>query len=169
MTAESAAALERTKAQAVVVSAKRAPAAGRFKAVILIEQPRYALRDLDRAVRRRSGAGRGSHPTAVVAPDATLGAGVDIGPYVVIGAGSRIGAGTAILPHVSIGANVVIGEQGLIHSGARIGDRVVIGNRVVIKYNASIGSDGFSFAPELGPRLPYPADLELRRVHSLGT
>lgn len=169
MTAESAAALERTKAQAVVVSAKRAPAAGRFKAVILIEQPRYALATLTALFDAGPARVAGVHPTAVVAPDATLGAGVDVGPYVVIGAGSRIGAGTAILPHVSIGANVVIGEQGLIHSGARIGDRVVIGNRVVIKYNATIGSDGFSFAPELGPRLPYPADLELRRVHSLGT
>ena len=34
--------------------------------------------------------------------------------------------------------------------------------------NAVIGSDGFSFAPELGPRMPYPAELTLLRVHSLG-
>ena len=30
------------------------------------------------------------------------------------------------------------------------------------------GRTDSSFAPELGPRLPYPADLILQRVHSLG-
>jgi UDP-3-O-[3-hydroxymyristoyl] glucosamine N-acyltransferase len=39
----------------------------------------------------------------------------------------------------------------------RIGDRVVIGDRVIVHHHAVIGSDGFSFAPELGPEMPYPA------------
>jgi UDP-3-O-[3-hydroxymyristoyl] glucosamine N-acyltransferase len=168
MTADSAAALARTKAQAVVVSVKRAPAPDRFKAVILIEQPRYALSILTALFDPGPAQAAGIHSSAVVAPDAMLGEGVNIGPYAVIGPGSRIGAGTAILPHVSVGARVQIGDRGLIYSGVRIGDRVVIGDRVLIKYNATIGSDGFSFAPELGPRLPYPADLMLKRVHSLG-
>lgn len=169
MTADSAAALERTKAVAVVASTRCVPPADRFKAVILIERPRAALAVLTALFDRGPTRAAGIHPTAVVAPDASLGEGVDVGPYVVIGAGTRIRAGTAILPQVTIGADVVIGERGLIHSGVRIGDRVRIGSRVIIKPNAVIGSDGFSFAPELGPRMPYPANLTPMRVHSLGT
>jgi UDP-3-O-[3-hydroxymyristoyl] glucosamine N-acyltransferase len=67
-----------------------------------------------------------------------------------------------------LGADVVLGAKGLIHSGVHIGDRVVIGDRVIIHFNAVIGADGFSFAPELGPRMRYSSELELKRVHSLG-
>src|SRR5262245_16123967 len=126
-TAQSAAALDRTKARAVVVSARRAPSSDRFQSVILIEQPRYALAILTALFDSGPARAAGVHPTAIVAPDATLGEGVDVGAYVVIGAGSRIGAGTAILPHVSVGANVVIGARGLIHAGGA--DRRSCGDR----------------------------------------
>jgi UDP-3-O-[3-hydroxymyristoyl] glucosamine N-acyltransferase len=168
MTAESATALEHSKAQAVVVSAKRASAADRFKSVIVVEQVRTALAVLTKLFDTGPSRSEGIHPTAIVAPDATLGEGVNIGPYTVIGPRSRIGARTSILSNVSIGADVSIGEQGLIHSGVRIGDRIEIGRGVILHSNAVIGSDGFSFAPELGPRMPYPLELQLLRVHSLG-
>ena len=168
MTADTAAALAHSKAQAIVVSAKRAPASDRFKSMILIEQARTTLAVLTKLFDPGPVRSEGIHPTAVVAPDAHLGEGVSIGPYVVIGPRSRIGAHTVILSNVSIGADVAIGERGLIHSGVRIGDRVEIGHRVILHANAVIGSDGFSFAPELGPRMPYPSELALLRVHSLG-
>ncbi len=168
MTAETVAALSDTKAQAVVVSAKRASAADRFKSVIVIEQMRTALAMLTRLFDPGPSRFEGIHPTAIVAPDATLGEGASIGPYTVIGPRSRIGARTSILSNVSIGADVAIGEHGLIYSGVCIGDRVEIGRRAIIHFNAVIGSDGFSFAPELGPRMPYPPDLTVLRVHSLG-
>jgi UDP-3-O-[3-hydroxymyristoyl] glucosamine N-acyltransferase len=168
MTAETAAALSHSKAQAVVVSAKRAPFGDRFKSVIVVEQLRTALAILTGLFDEGPARSEGIHPTAIIAPDAKVGEGVSIGPYSVIGPRSRIGARTAILSNVSIGADVSIGEHGLIHSGVRIGDRVAIGHRVIMHSNAVIGSDGFSFAPELGPRMPYPAELTLLRVHSLG-
>jgi UDP-3-O-[3-hydroxymyristoyl] glucosamine N-acyltransferase len=168
MTADAAAALANTRAEAIVVSAKRSLPTGQFKAMILIEHARPVLATLTALFDAGPERSVGIHPTAIVASDATLGEGVSIGPYVVIGPRSRVGAETAILSHVSIGADVVVGRRGLIHSGARIGDRVVIGNGVIVHHNAVIGSDGFSFAPELGPRMPYPPELVLMRVHSLG-
>ncbi len=168
MTRHAAATLANTKAVAVVVSAKQPPAAGRFKTVIHVEQARYALAILTSLFDAGPNHAAGIHPTAIVPPDAVIGEGVSIGPYAVIGPRSRVGAGTTIHSQVSIGAEVVIGARGLIHSGARIGDRVAIGDRVIIHGNAVIGADGFSFAPELGPRIPYPADVVLMRVHSLG-
>jgi UDP-3-O-[3-hydroxymyristoyl] glucosamine N-acyltransferase len=168
MTADAAVALANTRAEAIVVSAKRTLPAGRFKAAILIEHARMVLATLTALFDAGPAQPVGIHPTAVVAPDATLGEGASIGPYAVIGPRSRIGAQTTILPHVSIGADAVIGERGLIHCGVRIGDRVVIGDGVIVHGNAVIGSDGFSFAPELGPRMPYPPELVLTRVHSLG-
>ena len=168
MTADTAAALSDTKARAVVVSAKRASAADHFKSVIVIEQVRTALAILTKLFDAGPSRFEGIHPTAIVAPDATLGEGASVGPYTVIGPRSRIGAHTSILANVSIGGDVTIGEHGLIHSGVCIGDRVEIGHRVILHCNAVIGSDGFSFAPELGPRMPYPPDLSLLRVHSLG-
>ena len=168
MTADAATALATTSAQAVVVSARRAPPQGRFKAIITVEQTRTTLATLTALFDTGPVREPGIHPTAVVAADAALGEGVSIGPYAVIGARSRIGAHTAILPHITIGADVVIGADGLIHAGVRIGDRTQIGERVIIHFNAAIGADGFSFAPELGPRQSYPSDLVLKRVHSLG-
>ena len=134
----------------------------------MIEQGRTALAILTALFDDGPARQAGVHPTAVLARDTELGEGVSVGPFAVIGPGSKIGAGTTILSHVSLGAHVVVGAKGLIHSGVRIGDRVVIGDRVIIHFNAAIGADGFSFAPELGPRMPYPSELELKRVHSLG-
>ena len=166
---DTAAALNSTRARAVVVSAKRMPDPDRFASLIVIEHGRTALAVLTALFDRGPAREQGVHPTAVVAPDAKLGEGVSVGPFAVIGAASTIGSGTIILAHASVGAGVVIGANGLIHSGVRIGDRVMIGDRVIVHSNAVIGADGFSFAPELGPRMSYSSDLELKRVHSLGT
>jgi UDP-3-O-[3-hydroxymyristoyl] glucosamine N-acyltransferase len=169
VTADAAAVLARTKADAVVVPARSVPPSGRFKAVIAIEEVRTALAILTSLFDPGPAHAPGIHPTAIISPDAVLGEGTSIGPYTVIGPKSRVGARTAILPHVTVGADVVIGSEGLIHPGVRIGDRVTIGDRVIIHHNAVVGTDGFSFVPELAPRSPYPVSLGPKRVHSLGT
>jgi len=168
MSAEAAAALERTRARAVVVLAGRPPPSGRFDAVIAVDQLRFALAKLTALFDKGPAHAAGVHATAIVADNARVAPTASIGPYTVIGERSRIGAGTVIMSHVTIGADVVIGDDGLVHAGVRIGDRVVIGDRVIIQHNAVIGSDGFSFAPDMGPREPYPPTTRLMRVHSLG-
>ena len=66
------------------------------------------------------------------------------------------------------GADVVIGPGGLFHPGVRIGDRVSFGARAIVHPNAVIGSDGFSFAPDLNSPLLFSPGVMVKRVHSIG-
>ena len=61
------------------------------------------------------------HPTAVVAPEATLGANVRVGPYAVIGGGATIGEGAEIAAHAVIEGTVVLGARVKIGYGAIVG------------------------------------------------
>ena len=79
-------------------------------------------------------------PTAVIAPDASIGA------FVVVGDSASIGARTVVYPHVTIGREARIGEECVIHSRVSIRERVRIGSRVILQDGAVIGSDGFGFA-----------------------
>lgn len=61
------------------------------------------------------------HPTAIIHPDAQLGAGVTVGPFAVIEGAAHIGDGCVIQAHAVIGAHVVMGRNNLIGYGALIG------------------------------------------------
>src|SRR6516164_1340415 len=167
MNADAVASLAGSKAQAVVVSTDHPVPAGSLPAVIAVSDVRIALAKLTAIFDPGPAHDGGIHPTAVIAPDAKLSEGVRVGAHAVIGALSRVGAGTTIMPHVTVGAAVRIGARGLLHCGARIGDRTIIGDRVIIHPNAVIGSDGFSFAPDLMSATAYTADVKVSRVHSL--
>ena len=169
ISADAAAALAHSKAQAVVVLAKHPVPSGSFRAVIAVEEGRMAVAKLTALIDRGPAHDPGIHPTAIVAPDAKLGEGVSIGAHAVVGPRSRIGAGTTIMPQVTIGADVTIGAQGMFHAGVRIGDRSTIGDRVIVHANAVIGSDGFSFAPDLASPIAFTAEVVLTRIHSLGS
>ena len=165
---DAVAALAGSQAQAAVVSAKN-PAPGPLTALIVVDDPRLALARLTALFDPGPAHEPGVHPTAVIAPDAEIGADVSIGPYCVIGPRSRIGAHTVLLPQVSIGAGVAVGESCLFHAGVRIGDRVRVGSRVIIHANAVIGADGFSYAPDLASPTGFGPGLVVSRIHSLGT
>jgi UDP-3-O-[3-hydroxymyristoyl] glucosamine N-acyltransferase len=169
MSGDAVAALARSKAQAVVVSARHRPPGGSFRAVLAIDDPRLALAQLTALFDPGPAHSDGVHPTAVVAPDAVLGAKVSIGPYTVIGPRSRIGDNAIILSQVTIGADVALGADSLIHPGVRIGDRVTLGARAIVHANAVIGADGFSFAPDMTSPTAFVPGLVLTRIHSLGT
>jgi UDP-3-O-[3-hydroxymyristoyl] glucosamine N-acyltransferase len=168
ISADAAAALALGKAQAAVVSAKLPVPSGSCRAVIAVEDGRLALARLTALFDGGPAAEPGVHPTAIVAPDAELGEGVTIGAFTVVGPRARIGAGTTIMPQVTIGADVTIGARGLFHAGVRIGDRCMIGDRVIVHANSVIGSDGFSFAPDLASPIAFTAEVALTRIHSLG-
>lgn len=61
------------------------------------------------------------HPTAVVHPDAELGAGVRIGPFAVVGDGVRLGDGTCVGPHAVLEGRLVVGPRCQIFAGAAVG------------------------------------------------
>ena len=168
ISANAVAALAWSKAQAVVVSPEHPVPSSSFRAVITTGEARLALAKLTALFDHGPAHQKGIHPTAVVAADAKVGEGVSVGPYVVVGPRSRIGAGTVIMPQVTIGADVTIGAQGVVHAGARIGDRCTIGDRVIVHPNVVIGSDGFSFAPDMMSAVAFTPDVTLSRVYSLG-
>jgi UDP-3-O-[3-hydroxymyristoyl] glucosamine N-acyltransferase len=169
--ADAAAALPHSKAQAVLIAAERPAPSGSFRAAVVIAsaETRLALAKLTALFDHGPVHDAGIHPTAVVAPDAKLGEGVSVGAYAVIGPRSHIGAGTTIMPQVTIGADVVIGARGMFHPGVRIGDSVRIGDRVIAHGNAVVGSDGFSFAPDLTEPAAFTPGVTVTRVHSLGS
>src|SRR3989338_4644454 len=61
------------------------------------------------------------HPTAIVHPDAELGAGVEVGPYSIVEGTARIGDRTKIDARVSIRGHTTIGADNEIFTGAVIG------------------------------------------------
>ena len=86
------------------------------------------------------------HPTAIVAPDAKIGAHVKIGAYAVIGKNAHIGDATHIGPHCVIGAESRIGSACRFHPRVTLYDGVRVGSRVEIHAGAVLGADGFGFA-----------------------
>jgi UDP-3-O-[3-hydroxymyristoyl] glucosamine N-acyltransferase len=90
----------------------------------------------------------GIHPSAIVAPDASIGTDVSIGPLVVVGAGAKLGDRVVLHAHVVIGAGARIGADSILHARVSVRDRSVVGMRVVVQDGAVIGSDGFGFVTD---------------------
>jgi UDP-3-O-[3-hydroxymyristoyl] glucosamine N-acyltransferase len=88
----------------------------------------------------------GVHPLASVAASAIVAPDASIGAFVSIGDRARIGARTIVYPHVTIGEDARIGDDCVVHARVSIRERVVLGNRVVLQDGAVVGSDGFGFA-----------------------
>lgn len=104
---------------------------------------------------------QGIHPTAVIAPDATVPADACIGPYCVIGGGAVLGAGARLDAHVVIYPQACIGEAFRAYAHVVVRERAVIGNRVTLHSGAIIGSDGFGYV--IG------ADGSARKIVQAGT
>jgi UDP-N-acetylglucosamine acyltransferase len=85
------------------------------------------------------------HATAIVAPDAVLGADVEIGAYAVVGSGVEIGPRTRLGPHATVHCHTKLGADNLVHAYASVGDapqdkkykgeptRLEVGDRNVIR------------------------------------
>ena len=63
------------------------------------------------------------HPTAVVSPEAELGAGVEIGPYAVLEGPVRLGAGCVVRPFAHLIGPLTMGTANQVFSGAVLGER----------------------------------------------
>lgn len=137
--------LSLTKAKAALV-----PLGASIENIITIEveRPRLAMMKLLHLFDVPVDSHVGIHETAVVNPEAILGANVSIGPNVVIGRGTVIGDNTKLVANVYIGKNAEIGENCLFYPGVNIGDNAKIGKNVIIHHGASIAADGFSFVTE---------------------
>ena len=90
----------------------------------------------------------GFHPTAVIAPTATIGANAHIGAYAVISDHVILGNNAVILPHVVIYPHVRAGDNLFAHAHAVIREHCQLGDNVVLQNGAIIGADGFGFAKQ---------------------
>jgi UDP-N-acetylglucosamine acyltransferase len=63
------------------------------------------------------------HPTAVVSPEAELGAGVEVGPHVVIEGRVRIGPDCVLRPGVHLCGPLTMGQGNQVYTGAVLGER----------------------------------------------
>ncbi len=88
----------------------------------------------------------GVHPTAVVAPDATLGDAVVIGPHVVIEPGAKVGDRTILGAGTYLGHGASVGADSHIYPRVTIREHCRIGARAIIHSGVVIGSDGFGFS-----------------------
>lgn len=89
----------------------------------------------------------GIHPTAIIAPSASLGKDVRIGAHVVIGEKCKIADGAMISHNVVLGEKVHVGAKTILYPNVTVREGCEIGARVIIHSGAVIGSDGFGFAP----------------------
>ena len=89
----------------------------------------------------------GTHPTAIIDPEAKVGEGCSIGPYAVISAGAVLGDRCVLHPHVVIDGDVIAGNGCVFEAGAMVHDGARLGHRVRIGAHAVISRQGFGFAP----------------------
>ncbi|MEQ8820416.1 MAG: UDP-3-O-(3-hydroxymyristoyl)glucosamine N-acyltransferase [Sumerlaeia bacterium] len=85
------------------------------------------------------------HPTAVVAPSATLGEGVTVGPYCVIKDNVRIGDRVRLESHCVIGEESLIGDDCVLNPRVTLGHGTRLGRRVRIHSGTVTGADGFKY------------------------
>ena len=112
----------------------------------------------------------GTHPTAVIAPDAKLGRDVSVQPYAVIEPGAVIGDGTVIGAYVYVGHEARIGSQCLLYPHVVIRDRCLVGNRVIMHSGVVIGADGFGYdsGPQGHKKIPQLGIVEIEDDVEIG-
>lgn len=124
---------------------------------ILVPDIARALPVAAEAFAARPPARSGVHPSAVIAPDAVLGAECYVGPSAVLESGVCLGARCQVEAGAWLGERVTIGEECIIgpHAACYPGSR--LGHRVVLKAGAVIGGPGFGYlrGPEGHRRVPH--------------
>jgi UDP-3-O-[3-hydroxymyristoyl] glucosamine N-acyltransferase len=135
--------LETTGAEAILVPKDFK---GKFKNLILVENPNYAFSLLIAKFRPRIPLPKPHiDPSASIAKTATIGNDVYIGPNVIIDDHVVIGNKTTLFGNIYIGKESTIGSSTVIYSNVSIYHRCQIGNDVIIHSGAVIGSDGYGF------------------------
>lgn len=142
-----AAAMERTKAAAVVVAAGYDGPRPASAALIRVANADAAFM-LAAEVFAPPGPEDtpGRHPSAIIHPTAEVDETAGVQASVVIEREAVVGPRTVLRPGCYVGRGVRIGEDCLIHAGVIIREHCVIGNRVELHSGCVIGSDGFGYS-----------------------
>jgi UDP-3-O-[3-hydroxymyristoyl] glucosamine N-acyltransferase len=137
------AALQSSSAGAVLV---REPVEGVAAAQIQVDgRPYLKFIELIHTLHPPGRPPAGVHPSAVVAPDASLGPNVVVGPLAVIKPGARIGARTIVGSQAYVGPGAEMGEDCHLFPRAVVRGACRLGNRVLVHCGAVLGDDGFGY------------------------
>ncbi len=88
----------------------------------------------------------GIHSTACIAETAIIGPNASVGAYAVIGPHTTIGTNAVIHPHAVIYEGCTIGDDFTAHSHVSVREYTRIGDRVILHNGVVVGGDGFGFA-----------------------
>lgn len=163
-----AAALERSRAAAVIVHPEMAARVPKTAVAIETPEPYAAWARVAALFHPPPPARAGIHPSACVAEDAVIDPSAEIGPFAVVESHAEIG------PRCRIGAFAFIGTGSVLGQDCRVGPHVsvshaLIGRRVYLYPGSRIGQEGFGFAvtdegyltvPQLG-RVVIEDDVEV--------
>jgi UDP-3-O-[3-hydroxymyristoyl] glucosamine N-acyltransferase len=139
----------RTRASAIIVNADWKGAAGCV--VIRVKNADKAFAVVAELIAPKAPQFEtGTHPTAVVAADAHIGANVTVGPHCVIEPGVSIGDRTVLVAGCYLGHGTKVGSDCRFYPGVSTREGTIIGDRVIIHNGAVIGSDGFGYVNEGG-------------------
>jgi UDP-3-O-[3-hydroxymyristoyl] glucosamine N-acyltransferase len=105
----------------------------------------------------------GTHPTAVVAESALIGANAHIGAYAVIGEHVVLGDEAVVLSHVVLYPHVRAGDRFFAHAHAVVREYCQLGDDVVLQNGAIVGADGFGFARQHGKEFVGRAWYKIRQ------
>jgi UDP-3-O-[3-hydroxymyristoyl] glucosamine N-acyltransferase len=138
--------LEQTKAAAVLAQRKVHLPSGWTRPALVVDDVELALtRVLPLFAPPISRPEPGIHPTAQIAPSATISSIAALGPHVTIGKRAKIGDGCVLHANVVIGDDVVLGERCELFANVVVRERVTLGARVTIHAGSVIGMDGFGY------------------------
>jgi UDP-3-O-[3-hydroxymyristoyl] glucosamine N-acyltransferase len=126
------------------------------KTILEVSEPKFAFAKAAQRLLPESAPAAAIHPTAIIAPDAKLGAGVSIGPYVVIEDEAEVGAGTVVEAFCFLGRAVVVGEKCRLHPRVTLYSGSRLGNRVEVHSGVVIGGDGFGYVFGEGRHWKFP-------------
>lgn len=87
----------------------------------------------------------GIHPTASVAPGATVSASATVGPLCVVEAGATIGERVHLQAQVFVGRSATVGDDSWLMPHVVVAAECRIGRRVLLQPGVIIGGDGFGY------------------------
>lgn len=135
-----------SRASCLLVPEGTAEAAGEFAPVLIeVARPKLAFATIAEVLHPQKRRMAGTHPTAIIAETAQVGADVFIGAGVVVGERASVGARTQVLAGAVIEDDVQIGEECVIHPKVVLYAGARIGSRVILHAGAVVGADGFGY------------------------
>lgn len=126
------------------------------KTVIEVAEPKFAFAKAAAWIVPPGAPSKGIHASAIVAPNAKIGAGVSVGPFVVIEEDVEVGAETSVEAFCFLGRGSRIGEKCWLHPRVTLYAGSQLGNRVEIHSGVVIGGDGFGFVFGEGRHWKFP-------------